>query len=77
MDVVKEFYSNMVGLKEKTFFVGCWWISLSREKIDETFNLNGRKNVSKFKILVKEPDYQKIVDWLTNGKGKWNSIKPS
>ena len=42
------------------------------EKIDETFYLNERKNGSKFKRLVKEPDFQKIVDLLTDGKGKWN-----
>ena len=41
----------------------------------ETFNLKERKNGSKFKRLVKEPDYQKIVDMLTYGKGKWRSIK--
>ena len=32
-----------------------------------------RKNGSKFKRLVKKPDYQKIVYLMTNGKGKWNS----
>ena len=53
MDVVKEFYSIMVGLKEKTCFVRGQWISFIREKIDEIFNLNKRKNGSKFKKLVK------------------------
>ena len=53
MDVVKEFYLNMAGLKEKTVYVKGQWISFSREKIDETFNLNKRKNGSKFKRLVK------------------------
>ena len=72
-DVVKEFYSNMVGLREKTCYVRGKWISFSREKIDETFNLNERKNGSKFKRLVEEPDYQKIVDLLIDGKGKWSS----
>ena len=75
MDVVKEFYSNMVGLKENTCFVRGQWISSSLEKIVETFNLNERKNGSKFKRLVKEPENQKIVYLLTDGKGKWNSIR--
>ena len=44
-----------------------------REKIDETFILKERNNGSEFKRLVKEPYYQKIVDMLTYGKGKWNS----
>ena len=51
------------------------WISFSRKNIDLTFNLNERKNGSKFKKLVKEPDFQKIYDLLTYGKGKWNSIR--
>ena len=37
--------------------------------------MNERKNGSKFKRLVKEPDYQKIVDLQTDGKGKWNSTR--
>ena len=70
VDVVKEFYSNMVGLNERACFVRGQWISFSREKMDETINLNGRYNGSKFRRLVKEIDYQKIVDLLTGGKGK-------
>ena len=57
VDVVKEFYSNMLGVKDKTCYVKGKLISFSREKIDETFNLNKRKNSSKFKRLLKEPDY--------------------
>ena len=75
VDVVNELYSNMVGMKEKTVYVRGKWISFNREKIDQTFNLNERKNGLKFKKLVKEPDFQKIVDLLTDGKGKWNSIR--
>ena len=75
MDVVREFYSNMVGLREKTCFIKGQWISFNREKIDETFNLNERKYGSKFKRLVKESDYLKIVDLLTYGKGKWSSTR--
>ena len=33
------------------------------------------KNGSKFKRQVKAPDYQKIVDLLTDGKGKWNATR--
>ena len=33
------------------------------------------KNESKFKRLVEAPDFQKIVDPLTDGKGKWNATK--
>ena len=33
------------------------------------------KSGSKFKKLVKEPDFQKIIELLTDGKGKWNAIR--
>ena len=53
VDVVKEFYANMVGMKDKTVYVRNKWISFSMEEIDKTYNLNERKNGSKFKKLVK------------------------
>ena len=55
--MVKEFYTNMVGIKDSTVFVRGKWISFSKEQIDQTYNLNERKNGSKFKRLVKEPDF--------------------
>ena len=73
VDVVKEFYSNMVGLREKTMYVRGKYISFRREKINETFNLKEQKDGSKFKKLLKEPKYQKSVDLLTYGKGKWSA----
>ena len=57
VDVVKEFYANMVGMKDKTVYIRGKWISFSREQIDQTYNLHERKNGSKFKKLVKEPDF--------------------
>ena len=51
--MVKEFYANMVGMKDKTVYVRNKWISFSMEEIDKTCNLNERKNGSKFKKLVK------------------------
>ena len=60
----------MVGMKEKIVYVRGKRISFSREKIDQTFNLKEKKNGSKLKKLVKEQDFQKIIDLLTYGKGK-------
>ena len=57
VDVIKEFYSNMVGLREKTYYVRGKRISFSREKINETFNLKELKDGSMFKKLLKESDY--------------------
>ena len=68
--MVKAFYANMVGMKDKTMYVRGKWISFSKEQIYQTYNLHERKNGSKFKKLVKKPDFQKIVDLLTDGKGK-------
>ena len=73
--LVKEFYANMVGVKGKKVCVRLKWISFSREKINETFNLEVQKDGSKFKTLLKEPEYQKIVDLLIGGKGKWKATR--
>ena len=50
-------------------------ISFGREHINQTYNPQERKNGSKFKKLVKAPEFQKIVDLLTDGKGKWNATR--
>ena len=68
VDVVKEFYANMVGMKDKVVYVRGKWIPFGREQIDQTYNLQERKNGSKFKRLVETPDYQKIVDLPENSK---------
>ena len=71
MELVKEFYANMVGVRGKTVSVKGMRIYFNREKISETFNLKEQKGGSKFKKLLKEPEYQKFVDLLTDRKGKW------
>ena len=63
--MVKEFYANMVGMKDETMYVRGKWISFNREQINQTYNLHEKNNGSKFKKLVKELDFQKIVDLLT------------
>ena len=65
----------MVGMKDKIVYIRGKWISFSREQIDQTYNLNERKNGSKFKKLVKEPYFQKILYLLIDGKGKWNATR--
>ena len=42
--VVKEFYANMVEVRDKTVYVKGQWISFNREKINETFNLKEQKD---------------------------------
>ena len=65
----------MVGTKDKAVYVRGKWVSFSREQINQTFNLKKMKDGSKFKRLVEEPNFQKIVDLLTDGKGKWNATR--
>ena len=73
--LVKEFFANMVEKEGKKVYVRGQWIDFSKEKINTLFNLKVKKYGSKFKKLLKEPEYQKIVDLLTVGKGKWKGIK--
>ena len=54
-------------------FVRGKWISFDRDTINRILNLQTTKDGHKFKKMKKEPEYQKIVDLLTNGKGKWHS----
>ena len=73
--MVKYFYANMVGMKNNAVYVRGKWISFSMEQIDQTYNRNERKNGSKFKKLVEAPNFQKVVDLLIDGKGKWKAIR--
>ena len=65
----------MVRTKDKVVYVRGRWVSFSREQINQTFNLKEMKDRSKFKRLVEEPNFQKIIDLLTDGKGKWNATR--
>ena len=73
--LVKEYYANMVGVKGNKVYVKGMWISFNRETINEMFNLKVQKDGSNFKKLLKEPEYQKIVDLLTSKKGKWKATR--
>ena len=65
----------MVEEEGKKVYVRGQWIDFSKEKINTLFNLKVQKDGSKFKKLLKEPEYQKIVDLLIAGKGKWKGTK--
>ena len=72
--MVKEFFANMVEEGKKVYVRG-HWIDFNKERMNMLFNLKMQKDSSKFKKLLKEPDYQKIVDLLTAEKGKWKGTK--
>ena len=66
---MKEFFANMVEEEGNKLYVRGKWIDFRKEMINGLFNPKVQKDGSKFKRLLKEPDYQKIVDLLTDGKG--------
>ena len=73
--LVREFYSNMVGKKEKTYYVRGKWISFDRDEINKVLKLSKLKDRSKLKKLQKDANHKKIVELLTSGKGEWKGTK--
>ena len=72
---MKELFENMVEKEGKKVYVRGHWVEFSREEIKRLFNLMVQKDGSKFKKQLKEPEHQKIVDLLTDGKGEWKGTK--
>ena len=73
--VVKEFYANMVEMKEDSVYVRGVWVPMGHERINEVLQIKDPKNGSKYKKLLKEPNHEKIVNFLMAGKGKLCSTK--
>ena len=73
--VVREFYANMIDMKEDSVFIRGIWVPMGHERINEVLQIKDPKNGSKYKKLIREPNHEKIVDFLTAGKGKWSSTK--
>ena len=69
--LVREFFANMVEREGNIVYVRGQWIDFSREEINRLFNLGVQKYGSKFRKQVRETEHQKIVDFLTTGKGEW------
>ena len=65
----------MIDMKEDAMYVREAWVPMGRERINEVLQIRDPKNGSKYKNLIREPNHEKIVDFLTVGKGKWNSTK--
>ena len=73
--VVKEFYANMIDMKQDSVYIRGIWVPMGHERINEVLQIKDPKNGSKYKKLLTEPNHEKIVDFLTTGKGKWSSTK--
>ena len=55
--MVNEFFANIVEERGKKVYVRGHWIDFSKERINLLFNLKVQKDGSKFKKLLKEPNY--------------------
>ena len=72
--LAREFYANMVGMKDNSIYVRGVWVPFGDRRINEIFKLRDFKHGSKYKKLLENPNYEKIVNRLivvTKGpKGK-------
>ena len=69
--VVREFYSNLVGRKDNSFYVRGVWVPYGAEPINEMYGMEGQKHGSKYKKIAENPNREKIARKLTDGKVKW------
>ena len=73
--LAKEFYANMMGMKEDSVYVRGVCVPSRHRRINEMFKLRELKHGSKYKKMVENPNYEKILNMLTAGKGKWEATK--
>ena len=60
--LAREFFANMVGMREDSLYVRGVWVPFGHKRINEMFKLKELKHGSKFKKLVENPDHEKIID---------------
>ena len=65
----------MVGMKDDSVYVRGVWVSLNDRRINEVFKLRDFEHGSKYKKLLENPNYKKIVKRLTGEEGKWEVTK--
>ena len=73
--LAKEFYANMVWMREDSVYVRGVWVPFVHKRINEMFKLKELKHGSKFKKIVENPDHEKIIDLLTGGQAKWEATR--
>ena len=73
--IVREFYANLVDMKETMFYVKGKWIFFHRQNINHMCGLGKMSYGAKFIKLKDNPDYQKILKVLANGKWEWKGSK--
>ena len=65
----------MVGMKDDSVYVRGVWVPFGDRRINEIFKLRYFKHGSEYKKLLENLNYEKIVNRLTGGKGKWEVTK--
>ena len=65
----------MIEMKEDSICARGIWVPMGHERINEVLQIKDPKNGSKYKKLFREPNHEKIIDFLTVGKGKWRATK--
>ena len=73
--IVREFYVNFVVRQETMCYVRAKWISFHKQNINHMLGLGRFCDGQKFKKLKENPDYQKILEVLTDGKREWKKTK--
>ena len=73
--VVQEFYSNFVGRKDSSVYIRGVWVPYGANAINEVYGMAGQRHGSKFKKLLANPNREKIVRKLTDGKVQWDQEK--
>ena len=58
--LAREFYANMVGMKEDSVYVRGVWVPFGDRRINEMFKLRDLKHGSKYNKLIENPNYEKI-----------------
>ena len=65
----------MIDMREDSIYVRGVLVPIGHERINEVLQIKDPNNESKFKRLFGKLNHDKIVNFLTGGKGKWNSTK--
>ena len=65
----------MIEMKEDSTCIRGIWVPMGHERINEVLQIKDPKNGFKYKRLLREPNHEKIVEFLMIGKGKWNATK--
>ena len=60
-----------MGRKDNSVYVRGVWVPYGAETINEMYKMEGQKHGSKYKKIVDNPNHEKIVRKLTDGKVKW------